>query len=339
MYRNKENTPSIYSLISDLPKSDLKPIYFFFGEDNFTINNALKLIEIKASEYISSDFDKEVIDAEKKDSISNVIDLALTFPFGSGKKLLIVKNFENLGNKKQLTSYVKNPAETTILVIANYGSISNLTSDPYKLLSEKKCLFEAKELKGADLENWVKSRCSQLEIEISSENIKMLIEIVGEDKSLLDMQFQKIKSFLNDKKEITAEEIKNLASATKEYSIFDLLNAIGKGNKSNSLKVIFNLLDTGKDMIFIISMLIKYFTVIAQSFELKQRGLNDVEASQAIGISKYYYINCKNSVYFNSEKKVYNAFFALFNADLSLKTSGIDQKTLATILLTEIFNE
>jgi DNA polymerase III delta subunit len=103
--------------------------------------------------------------------------------------------------------------------------------------------------------------------------------------------------------------------------------------------VIFNLLDTGKDMIFIISMLIKYFTVIAQSFELKQRGLNDVEASQAIGISKYYYINCKNAVYFNSEKKVYNAFSALFNADLSLKTSGIDQKTLATILLTEIFNE
>ncbi|MBK8945483.1 MAG: DNA polymerase III subunit delta [Ignavibacteriae bacterium] len=339
MYRNKENTASIYSLISELPKSDLKPIYFFFGEDHFTINNAIKVIEQKASQFISSDFDKEIIDIEKKDSITNLVDLALTFPFGSGKKLLIVKNFENFANKKQINSYIINPAESTILVIANYGAISNLNSEPYKILSEKNYLFEAKELKGADLENWVKRRCSQLEIEVTSENIKMLIEIIGEDKSLLEMQFQKLKSFLNDKKEITAEEIKSLSSATKEYTIFDLLNSIGKGNKSNSLKVLFNLLETGKDLIFVISMLTKYFMVISQSFELKQRGLNDAEASQAIGVSKYYYINCKNASYFNNEKKVQKAFIALFNADFTLKTSGIEEKTLATILLTEIFEE
>ncbi|MBK7104104.1 MAG: DNA polymerase III subunit delta [Ignavibacteriae bacterium] len=339
MYRNKENTPSIYSLISDLPKSEIKPIYFFFGEDHFAINNAIKIIEEKSAQLISSDFDKEIVDVDKKESITNLIDLALTFPFGSGKKLLIVKNFENFANKKLLNPYTTNPAESTILVIANYGTISNLNSEPYKLLSEKEFLFEAKELKGIDLENWVKKRCTQLEINVTSENVKMLIEIIGEDKSLLEMQFQKIKSFLNDKKEITAEEIKSLSSATKEYSIFDLLNSIGKGNKSNSLKVMFNLLDTGKDLIFIISMLTKFFTVISQSFELRQRSLNDVEASQAIGVSKYYYINCKNASYFNNEQKIYKAFKALFNADFSLKTSGIEEKTLATILLTEIFIE
>ncbi len=339
MYRNKENTASIYSLISDLSKSDIKPIYFLFGEDHFTINSAIKAIEQKASQFISSDFDKEIIDVDKKESITNLVDRALTFPFGSGKKLLIVKNFENFANKKQFNSYIINPSESTILVIANYGSISNLSSEPYKHLAEKNFLFEAKELKGIELENWVKKRCSQLEIEVSSENVKMLIEIIGEDKSLLEMQFQKMKSFLNNKKEITAEEIKNISSATKEYSIFDLLNSIGKGNKSNSLKVMFNLLDTGKDLIFIISMLTKYFTVISQSFELKQRGLNDAEASQAIGISKYYYINCKNAAYFNNEQKIYKAFKALFNADFALKTSGIEEKTLATILLSEIFVE
>jgi len=339
MYRSKENIPSVYSLMAELNKSDLKPIYFLFGDDSFTINNAVKAIEQKASQFTVSDFDKEVIDAGKKDTLTNLIDLALMFPFGSEKKILIVKNFENYSNKKQFSSYVANPSEFSILIIANYGKISNLTADPYKLLNSKNYIFEARELNIAELENWVQKRCRQMNFQISIENVKTLIEIVGEDKSLLDMQIQKMKSFLNEKKEITSEEIKILSSKTKEYTIFDLMNSLGKGQKKNSLKVMYNLLDTGKDLIFVISMLTKYFTVISQSLEIKRRRLKDNDAAQEIGVSRYYYINCKNATYFNDERKLSNAFSALFKADLTLKTTGIDQMTLATILLTEIFVE
>jgi DNA polymerase III subunit delta len=339
MYKSKENIPSVYSLTTELNKSDIKPIYFLYGEDSYTINNAIKAIEQKSSQFNINDFDREVIDADKKESIVHLIDLAMMFPFGSEKKIIIVKNFENYSNKKQLNSYISNPSEFTILVIANYGKISNLTSEPYKFLVSKNYIFEARELSAAELENWVQKKCNQLEIQISSENVKTLIEIVGEDKSLLEMQLQKMKSFLNDRKEITAEEIKILSSKTKEYTIFDLMNSLGKGQKKNSLKVIYNLLDTGKDLIFIISMLTKYFSVISQSLEMKQRRLNDFDAAQEIGVSKYYYINCKNALFFNDERKLSKAFAALFKTDLALKTTGIDQMTLATILLTEIFVE
>ncbi len=339
MSRAKEQVPSIYSLLTDLSKLEIKPIYFLFGEDHFLINIAIKSIEKEASRFISSDFDREVITADKKESIINLIDLAYTFPFGTNKKILVVKSFENYNNKKQLNPYIQSPSDSTILVIANYGSISNLSSDPYKILIEKHFLYEAKELKGVELENWVKKRCGELQIGMSNENAKTIIEIVGEDKSLLEMQLIKIKDYLGDRKEITNDDIKNLSSATKEYSIFDLLNAIGKGDKIKSLKVIYNLLDSGKDMVFIISMLTKYLTVTAQSLELRQRGLNDFDASQAIGVSKYYYINCKNASFFRNENRILNAFNILFNADLTLKTTAIDSKTLATTLLTDILKD
>lgn len=336
MYRPKAKVPSVYSLVSDINQSEIKPLYFLFGEDSFAINGAIKLIEDKVKPYIATDFDKEIISADKKDSISDLIDLAYTFPFGSEKKLLILKNFENYSNKKNLTKYIENPSETTVLVLVNYGKINNITSEPYKSLLSKKLIFEASELKGRDLENWVKSRCSKLGFDISSENIKSLIEIVGEDKSLLEMQLQKFKSFLGNEKEIKPEDIKKLSSATKEYSIFDLLNAIGKGNKSNSMKVLNNLIDNGKDLIFIISMLTKYFSVISQSFELRQRKFSDEDASKAIGVSKYYYINSKNSPYFSNEKKIINALKVLYETDLTLKTSSIDQKSLSVIMLTNL---
>ncbi len=336
MYRSKEKVPSVYSMVSELNKSELKLVYFLFGEDHFTLNGAVKVIEEKAKPFITTDFDKEIISAEKKENVSGLIDLAYTFPFGSEKKLLIVKNFENYNNKKQILSYLESATDTTILVLINYGSIGSLNSEPYKTLLAKNMIFQASELKGRDLENWVKKRCTQLGFDISSESTKSLIEIVGEDKSLLEMQLQKFQSFLSESKEITPEDIKKLSSATKEYSIFDLLNAMGKGNKANALKVLNNLLENGKDLIFIISMLTKYFSVISQSFELRKRKLSDEDASKAIGVSKYYYINCKNAPFFNNETRLIHASKVLYETDLALKTSGIDQKSLSTIMLTNI---
>ncbi|MCB0729425.1 MAG: DNA polymerase III subunit delta [Ignavibacteriae bacterium] len=337
MAKDSSNITSIYSLVSNLSKEKLNSIYFLFGEDHFTINNAVKRIEKVIEPFLSSDFDKEVINTEKKANLSELIDLAYTFPFGSEKKLVIVKNFENFDNKKQLVDYINDPSESTILVLVNYGNISNLNSEPYKTLAYKNLIFQARELKGNELETWVNKRAGQLDFKISSENIKALIEIVGEDKSLLEMQLQKFSSFLNKNEEITTEDIQKLSSATKEYSIFDLLNSLGKGNSSNSFKVMNNLLDNGKDMVFIINMLTKYFSVISQSIEMRQRNLNDNDASKAIGVSKYYYINCKNASYFMNESRLFKASKALYKTDLTLKTTNIDSKTLSTMLLTEIF--
>lgn len=337
MSKFNSNIASIYTLVSELKSAELKSIYFLFGEDHFTINNAIKNISKKVEPLLASDFDIETITADKKANISDIIDLAYTFPFGSNKKLLIVKNFENFNNKKQFLDYVKDPSATTVLVVANYGNISNLTSEPYKTLESKKQIFQARELKGAELENWVKKRAVQVGFTINPESIKTLVEIVGEDKSLIEMQLQKFSSFLGDKKEIEIEDIRKLSSATKEYSIFDLLNAMGKGKIADTHKVMMNLLDNGKDLIFITNMLTKYISVIAQSIELQQRNLSDLDASKAIGVSKYYYINCKNASYLKNMKKLSNASKSLYKTDLALKTTAIDQKTLAAMMITEIF--
>ena len=339
MSKYNSKIPSIYSLISELNNEPAKPIYFLFGSDHFSINMVIKALTGKIEPLISSDFDNETISVEKKSNIGELIDLAYTFPFGSDKKLIIVKNFENFNNKKQFESYVNDPSEHTCMIIANYGEISSLKGLPYNTLEKKGFIYEARELKGVDLENWVSKRSSQLGFKISADSIRTLIDIVGEDKSLLEMQLQKFKTFLGDKEEIKSEDIRALSSAMKEYSIFDLLNTMGKGNISDSIKVMFNLLSHGKDLVFIINMLTKYISVISQSIELRGRKLSDFDASKAIGVSKYYYQNCKNAQYFASEDTLHRASKALYNTDLALKTTSIDQKTLSVMMLTEIFTE
>lgn len=334
MSKRKESVESIYSCVANLKTENLLPIYFFFGDDAFTISSAVKKIEKIAEPFITSDFDKEKFTVEKKANISSLIDLAYTFPFGSEKKIVIVKGFENYNDKKKFLSYIENPSESSILIIINNSKV-NLTTEPFKTLNKKKYIFEARELKGAELETWVQKRSNQLKLNISSENIKALLDIVGEDKSLIEMQLQKLKSFINDEKEITPEVILSLSSKTKQNSIFDLLNTIGKGNKSESLKIITNLLDNGSSLVAIIAMLTKYFTVIAQSFEVRK--MNDWDASKALNVNKFYYTNCKNAYYFNTHKRLLNAIRVLYKTDVTLKTSAVDEKTLSAVMLGKIF--
>ena len=338
MYKKKETAPSIYTCISELSSEKLLPIYFFFGEDSFTISSAIKIVEKKVAPLLTTDFDKETVNVEKKASIASLIDLAYAFPFGSEKKLLIVKGFENYSDKKKFVNYIENPSETTILIIVNNNKI-NIASEPFKSLKKNNYIFEAKELKGVELENWTKKRAKQLKLNVDTEGVKMLIEIVGEDKSLVEMQLQKFRSFIKDDNELTYEIIKSLSSVTKENNIFDLLNVLGKGKQKESLKILNNLLEHGSSLVSIIAMLTNYLIVIARSFEVRSKFQNDWDAAKEINISKYFYTNCKNATYFNNHKRIIKAVRVLYKTDIALKSSGIDEKTLSTLMLTELFAE
>ena len=127
----KKELPSITEIAKFLSKENLLPVYFLCGEDQYTIDLAVETIEKAVTPLLLSDFDKEILSAEKNLGLTQVLDLAYSFPFGGGKKLIILKNFEKFGDKKELASYVKNPSEFTVLIIVQSGKISDVAKQPY----------------------------------------------------------------------------------------------------------------------------------------------------------------------------------------------------------------
>ncbi len=66
---NRPQIESIYNLPRYLKDDSLLPIYFLFGEDSFTINNAVKTIEKKIAPLVESDFDFETLTISKESSV------------------------------------------------------------------------------------------------------------------------------------------------------------------------------------------------------------------------------------------------------------------------------
>ena len=60
----------------------------------------------------------------------------------------------------------------------------------------------------------------------------MLIDIVGENREMLEAQLDKILVYLNENREISLDSIKLLSTSLREYNIFDLQNAIGRKDKA-----------------------------------------------------------------------------------------------------------
>jgi DNA polymerase-3 subunit delta len=327
---------SIYNLKNYLTPEKSLPVYFFFGEDTYTISNSVELVSRSFADVIESDFDRVVIDASKEINIAQIIDTATAFPFGGGKKLLIVKNFEKIGEKKSFAEYVNNPAEFTIMVVTQIGKKVDNRREPFNSLTKKGYLFEAHEQKGADLNFWVMKKSKEIGLSINQDEAQTFVDIIGEHKSLLEMNLQKLFDYLGEKKEVTPEVIEKLSSVTKEYTIFNLQDAIGSGNKSEALKIMYNLLDNGQELVYIISMLTKFVGTIAHSYDLSSQNISEFDAAKMADVSFFYYKKCSNAKYMQSHMRLRNAAQALFNADTAVKTSSSDSKSVGTLLISEI---
>ncbi|MBA4405864.1 DNA polymerase III subunit delta [bacterium] len=335
----KIQIPSITEISKFLTKEKSLPVYFLCGEDQYTIDLALDTIEKAFTPLVLSDFDKEIINAEKNQSLTQLLDLAYSFPFGGGKKLFIIKNFEKFNDKKELVGYIKNPPEFTILVFTQPEKISDPSKEPYASLLTNRALFEARIATGEELIDWLLKKSKQHGINFTRDLAQLLVDIVGEEKNLLEIQLQKFLNYLSDKEKVTTEDVVRLASPTKEFTIFNLQDAIGKGNKAKAIEVAYNLLDSGMEIIAIINMLSKFVLTVSQIMELVRSGINDNEAARSAGVSWGYYVNCKKASYMLNDERLLNASRALLTADIATKSSSADPKTVLLILVSEMLGQ
>jgi DNA polymerase III subunit delta len=330
---------SINEVTKHLGKDNLLPIYFLCGEDTYSIDLAVEAIDRAVSPFIESDFDREIFGGEKSLELTQVLDLALAFPFGGGKKLITIKNFDKINDKKALSAYVKNPPEFTVLIITNLSKLADVSKEPFSFLLAKNFIFEAKPLTGYELVNWFLRTAKKQGLEIPEENAKAVIEIVGEEKTLLEIQIQKYSTYAQGKNQLSIEELIKLSSPTKEYSIFDFISTLGVGNKSRALEIGSNLIDSGADMVYIINMVAKFIMTVAQIIDLTRQKTNDNDGARLAGVSYYYYLNCKKASFFMMDERLHNASRALLNADIATKSTAMNPKTVLQILISEMLGQ
>lgn len=336
--RKSSTAQSILNIKQSLAK-EILPVYYFFGEDIFTIDKTIIEVKKHCEKLIESEFDNETISCDKNLKLEDILELASTFPFGGGKKVIVVRNFEVIKDKKKLADYADNPVDSTILIIAHYGKQKSISSEPFSTLHRKNYLFEAKELKGYEWANWLKREAEENGIILQDSSAQLLVDIVGESKHLLQMHLQKLREFKGENRTVSESDIMEIASKTREYNIFQFLDTIGSGDKQKSILIAFNLLDQGYELLNLLGMLTKYISIVAHSIELEVSKIPDAEAAKKIDVNYYFYLNCKKGRYLRDHYRLANAAKVLLEADLAVKSTSLEPKNFMTTLIAGLIPE
>jgi len=264
-------------IIGNLQKKIYHPVYFLMGEETYFID--------KISDYIA---DNVLTEAEKgfnqtvlygKDlEPSTIIGNARRFPMMANHQVIIVREAQNIKKIEDLEPYVKNPLNSTILVINyKYKTLDKRKTFP-KLIDQKGVLFESKKIYDNQLPTWITTYLKSQQYTISPQAAAMIAEYLGADLSKVANELDKLIISLPVGTQITPDHIEKNIGISKEFNVFELQNALGERDLLRANRIInyFGANPSSNPVTVVVSALFSYFSKLLNYHFLEDKSQNNV---------------------------------------------------------------
>lgn len=281
--------------------------------------------------------EKSIFDLEETPLV-NVLEALDTYSFLSEKKLIIIRNIENLKydeNKKtidHLFKYIDNPNPDNLLII-EAKKLNNTTKVAKEL--KKKCEYIAIEINS---KRFIKSELKDYEIEQNT--INLLDDYCLGDITKISNECQKLKNYKIADKKITSEDVKELVvkklGDSKDLT-FAFSRSLALKDKKEALKKYKELLSYNIEPLSIVGLLASQIRIIYQVKLLERRNLSDREIANMLGErSDYRITKTRELTRYYSESELLDLMQKLSDIDLKIKTNDIDGNSLIELFIINI---
>jgi DNA polymerase-3 subunit delta len=254
---------SYQSILNDLKKGNYAPIYLFEGEEPFFIDQLTDYIEEHVLDDAGKAFDQVVMYGRESDGMQ-VVDEAKRFPMLGERRVIIVKEAQDLKQMEALLTYVKQPVPKNILVLAHkYKKLDGKTTLA-KQLRQHSVNFESKKLYDNQISGWIEEHLKTYAYHITPKASALLAEFVGADLSRLSNELQKLTLVVPPSSNITPEDIERNIGISKDYNSFELLNALAYKDILKANKIIKYFSENPKDHpgVVVSAVLYGYFSKV-----------------------------------------------------------------------------
>ena len=104
-------------IIRDIKNNIFAPVYFLMGEEPFFIDKIVNLLENSILDESLKGFNQSIVYGRDV-SPREITDLSRRYPMMGNYQVVIVKEAQYVDKIEEIESYIDNPLETTILIIA-----------------------------------------------------------------------------------------------------------------------------------------------------------------------------------------------------------------------------
>lgn len=323
-------------IIKQLKKGDFKPVYFLQGEEPFYIDEIVNYAAHHILDEGERDFNQTVVYAKDTPAI-DVVDAATRLPMMSERQVVIVKEAQDYKANawEVFESYIQSPSPSTVLIFAHKYKKLDKRSKFYKLLAKNAVVFESELIKEYQLGDWIKKYIRTKQYEITDKGTALLVEFIGNDLSRIAKELDKLFILLPDGGQINEKHIEENIGISKDYNVFELVNAILEKNvlKANKIIHYFSQNPKAAHLIFILSNL---HTLYQRLFKAHFAGTDDPrKLASILGMHPYPAKELLLHKRKHPAKQISRNFSLLREYDLRLKGVG-DKGTDQGELLKEL---
>jgi DNA polymerase III delta subunit len=216
-----------------LKKGKVANQYLMIADEPLLIDNAVKLI--KKTLDINGPFDGDTFFASET-PVEEIFQKLYLAPFSSAKRLLVVKNLEELNNKALVSfAEVINHATSQNCLVMTYvvdkdARRSARTQKKIEgLFTQTKPVYFSTD--ASLIHKWIASKIKRDNLKLTPSLVHYLEEEFNNDITGLKNEFDKIENYLHETGAMSTADIKDLAKGVCNFNKYHIANAFTKGRK------------------------------------------------------------------------------------------------------------
>lgn len=310
-------------LIAGLKKGSVLPLYLFYGDEEFLIQEAIDLLIQKAVDPAGRDFNFTTVYCRETGAVE-LVNLCQTLPFLSGRRLVIAREIEayKADDLEVLAGYLKDPSPSTCLaLISNQGRY------------EKKQVAAAVEANGAvtrffplldgEMLPWIEGWARKRGLSIRTDASNYLWQAIGNDLRKIGNELEKVAIYLKDGKDVTLDAVKHVTGDFREYLSFDFAEAIGRKDRDRAILILSRLIQEGEQPVALLGSVAWNFRRLMRAKGMEASGKGYEEIKRKLGVIFHQSARFQEQMRRYTMKDLRRVFGVLLSTDRQLKSSSL----------------
>ena len=317
-------------LLAQIKRGDIQSFYLLHGDEEYEREAiAQSLINVLAPAQ-ARDFNLDIVRAERFELL-DFLQLYQAYPMMAEHRLVVLRDAHNLTayQCRGLEQLLQQPAETTRLLLI--GQKVDMRRKLFREVNRQGKAVEFKPPYDNQVPQWIQRYAKREGLQIEPEAIQLLSQYVGAKPRELVSELEKLVSYAG--LPITVTAVEQVAGITRGASVFDLADAIGKGQGNKAQALLHQFLGQGEEPSRAVAMIARHFQILIKAKILISRAASREEMASQLGVAPFFL-----GGYIDQAKSRPSAWFwaglsALKEADWRLKSQGRRQEALVLDLL------
>ena len=234
----------------------------------------------------------------------------------------------------QLAEAVPQMPDTTLLVLVDDDVTDN--NPMLRALAEHCQVHKQAAPSGQGLNQWVKRSVEDRGGSITPPAIQAITEMIGNDLWTLDRELEKLSLYATGR-EITEPDVRALVPYAQEANIFAAVDAIMDGRPGDALRMLAQLMEEGREPLYIIAMIERQLRLIALARDLTERGVAQPDLGRRMGANSDFVVRkTLGQARRMTLPEISQKYQRVLESDLAIKQGRLDPEVSLELLVADL---